>query len=208
MIDRLRKLLTLIRSKTARPERLPVHPLLRRESNAERPTEPLAIVLKNLEGNIDQRREATYDLGDFPARDVFSVLSNLLDDQDEYVRVYAIQSLVRLKDNAAVPFLVDRAARPQPELVLTNAIRALAEFGDRRATSVLCQLLSSEEPMIRYEAAFALGEIGDTDALPDLRRLTADSTIPSSGDDIDTIESVGEIAGKSIRKIERGKVIR
>jgi HEAT repeat protein len=115
--------------------------------------------------------------------------------------------LIQLKDNAAVPLLVDRAVRPQPELVLTNAIRALAEFGDRRATSVLCQLLSSKEPMTRYDVAFALGEIGDTDALSDLRRLTADPAMPSSGDDVETIESVGEIAGKSIRKIERRRVI-
>lgn len=207
MIDWLRKQFRTTRLNAVRQESLPIHPLLRRGPNAVGPTEPLEIVLKRLNGNIDQRREAAYDLGYFSARDVLPVLSNLLDDPDEYVRVYTIQALVRRKDSAAVPLLVERAARPQPELVLTNVIRALAEFRDRRATPVLCELLSSKEPMVRYEAAFALGEIGDTNALPVLRQLTSDPTMPTSGDDVETIESVGQIAGKSIRKIESGRAV-
>ena len=58
-----------------------------------------------------------------------------------------------------------------------------------------------------YIAGLFIGEIGDIDALSGLRRLTADPAMPFSGDDVETIQSVGEIAGKSIRKIERRRVI-
>lgn len=81
----------------------------------------------------------------------------------------------------------------------TDTSRPVA--GNRRARAL--SLHSKTE----FIAGLFIGEIGDTDALPDLRRLTSDSTIPSSGDDVETTESVGEIAGKSIRKIERRRVI-
>jgi HEAT repeat protein len=44
-------------------------------------------------------------------------------------------------------------------------MRALAKQGDRRATAVLHEVLSSTEPMVRYDAAFAHGEIQALDAL-------------------------------------------
>ncbi len=58
------------------------------------------------------------------------MLLKLLSDSDEYVRIYAVQSIVRLNEPSAVPDLVVHAKSTQPGLVLTNIMRALAELRD------------------------------------------------------------------------------
>lgn len=204
MIGWLRRLLAWIASLRQEKEGQHVHISLRRGLDNDRPSAPLATVLDRATGNCDQRRNAAYDLGYFASEDALPTLLKLLDDSDEYVRVYAIQSIARLNDTSAVPDLVHHAKRTQPGLVLTNIIRALAELGDRRATPALGELLSSSEPMVRYDAAFALGEIQDLNSLEALENWKTDSTMPTSGDDVETVMSVGEMVQKSIRKIKRG----
>lgn len=181
-----------------------VHIALQRGLSNDQPSAPLSTVLERVIGNCEERRNAAYDLGYFASRDTLPALRKLLEDSDEYVRVYAIQSIARLNDSSAAPDLIHHAKNSQPGLVLTNIIRTLAELRDRRATPVLCELLSSTEPMVRYEAAFALGEIQDPESLEVLGKWTADSTMPKSGDDVETVMSVGEMVQKSIRKIKRG----
>lgn len=204
MIGWLRRLFAWIASPRQEKEGQHVHILLRRGLDNDQPSAPLATVLDRATGNCDQRRNAAYDLGYFASRDVMPVLLKLLGHSDDFVRVYAIQSIVRLNDTAAVPDLVHYAKSTQPGLVLTNIIRALAELRDRRGTHVLCELLSSTDPMVRYDAAFALGEIPDPDSLEELAKWTTDSTMPTSGDDIETVMSVGQMVQKAIRQTKRG----
>ena len=204
MIGWLRRLCAWITPLTQVNEGQHVHIALRRGLDNDRPSATLATVLDRVHGNCEERRNAAYDLGRFASQDALPALLKLLDDSDEYVRTYAIQSIVRLNDTSAVPDLVHHAKSTQPGLVLTNIIRALAELRDRRATPALCELLSSTEPMVRYDAAFALGEIQDPDSLEALAKWTADSTMPTSGDVVATVMSVGEMVQKSIHKIKRG----
>ncbi len=58
--------------------------------------------------------------------------------------------------------------------------------------------------MVRYDAAFALGVIQDPDSLDALAKWTTDSTMPTSGDDVETVMSVGQMVQKAIRKIKHG----
>lgn len=204
MIGWLRRLYARIVTQEHKNEGQHVHIALGRGLDNDRPSAPLAAVLEQANGDCDQRRNAAYDLGYFASRDVMPVLLKLLGDSDEFVRVYAIQSIVRLNDTAAVPDLVHFAKSTLPGLVLTNIIRALAELRDRRATPVLCELLSSTDPMVRYDAASALGEIQDPDSLEELAKWTTDSTMPTSGDDVETVMSVGQMVQKAIRQIKRG----
>lgn len=203
MIGWLRRLYARIIQLVHEDDGQHVHIALRRGLN-QQPSAPLATVLDQAEGNCEQRRNAAYDLGYFASRDALPVLLKLLSDSDEYVRMYAIQSIVRLNDTSAVPDLVNHAKSSPPGMVLTNIMRALAELRDRRATPVLCELLSSTEPMVRYDAAFALGEIQDPRSLEALAKLTSDGTMPTSGDDVETVMSIGQMAQKAIRKIKRG----
>ncbi len=203
MIAWLRRLYAWLATLVHENEGQHVHIALRRGLNDNQPSAPLATVLEHANGNVDQRCNAAYDLGFFASQDALPGLLRLLSDSDEYVRMYAIQSIVRLNEPSAVPDLVRHAKSTQPGLVLTNIIRALAELRDRRATPVLCELLSSTEAMVRYDAAFALGEIQDPESLAALAKWTTDSAMPSSGDDVETVMSVGEMVRKSIRKIQR-----
>ncbi len=181
-----------------------IHIAIRRGLDNDRPSAQLATVLNQATGDCEQRRNAAYDLGFFASQEALPVLLKLLSDSDEYVRMYAIQSIVRLNEPSAVPDLVLHAKSTQPGLVLTNIMRALAELRDRRATPVLCELLSSTEPMVRYDAAFALGEIQDPESLEALAQWTTDNTMPTSSDDVETVMSVGQMVQKAIRKIKRG----
>ncbi|MFO0906830.1 MAG: HEAT repeat domain-containing protein [Isosphaeraceae bacterium] len=149
----------------------------------------------------EDRRHAAHALGAFGDRTISPLLLAATGDPDELVRIYAIQSLGRLGETAAVLPLCELLTRDgAPPLVVTNVLAALAELRDPRAVGDLVGLLRSPDAFVRYDAAHALGEIGHPDALPFLEAILSDPAMPER-EDQGTLWSVGENARRAIGKI-------
>lgn len=183
-----------------------VHPELRRMLNRNSPLETLDSVIAKLDSDcLDDRRNAAYALGDYDTPIVTEKLLVLINDSDLFVQTYSIQSLGRRRATEGVlplcELLSKNDSHPQ---VSSNALRVLADLRDHRALQTLIDLLKSEDPFLRYDAAFALGEIGHRDAISHLELLLSDDTMPESFDadgGTTTAWSVGENAKKAIAKI-------
>lgn len=93
----------------------------------------------------------------------------------------------------AVPSLMtiwrDEALRRDCEEVVVSA---MGETRDKRFTSILIEVLSGNEEVVRDNAARALGEIGDDTAIPTLRKYQEDPN-----------PNVRESVSQAISKIER-----
>jgi HEAT repeat protein len=188
----------------------PVHPILRRMLNGNSQLEKLDSVIAKLgSDSVDDRRNAAYALGDYDDPIVTDKLLSLIHNADKYVQIYSIQSLGRRRAAAAVTALCELLATHNSHaLVVSNALRVLADLQDYRALDTLVGLLKSEAPFTRYDAAFALGEIGHPDAIPHLELLLSDDTIPEDFDDDGgrtTAWSVCENAKKAVAKIRASK---
>lgn len=87
---------------------------------------------------------------------------------------------------------------PSTRCLTRGAAEALGHISDKRATDSLIKSLEDVSVEVRFWAAFALGEIGDPKAIPELKRLAArDSAIlPHWG-------SVSLEAQKAINRIRR-----
>jgi len=118
-----------------------------------------------------------------PAKSAIPVLVKSLSSSNDEIQASAAFALGKIGPDArgAVPAL--RAAlRSESFIVRLTAVRSLLEIqpGQRSieviAAPLLIKALSDERPMVRAEAATALGEIGDLgrEAIPELRKLLTD----------------------------------
>lgn len=109
-------------------------------------------------------------LGD--ARALIALAGAMRQSQDRRLRHYAIEAIGRVGDASLTP-LMKRIAQKHPDKeTRTYAIEALGRFGDADAVDTLLSLLDDDEesPLLRSEAAAALGEAGDARAIPSLQR--------------------------------------
>lgn len=99
----------------------------------------------------------------------------LLKHQDQKVRSEALNTLLKLKDPAAVPVLRDAIYSSDPDVVF----QSISLAGQYRVKEVTEDILSQLKRVILFETDYAeneeiikaLGEIGDPRALPDLEKL-------------------------------------
>ena len=178
-----------------------VHPEMLRILGYELPSS-LEEILTFFEGDdLDMRRIAAHELGNFNSPAVVEKLHGALNDPDKWIRVCSIEALANLDDKTVVKPLCEILEQSDIEYdIRSNALRALADLRDPRAMPTLIKLLASENAFTRYDAAFALGEIGDPDAIEHLKEIVSDTAMPEENDN-DTIWSVGENAQKAIDKI-------
>jgi HEAT repeat protein len=167
-------LLRLMHSETAEVEtRSAACWLLARLGRDERGESALS---KLLSAEIPQlRSSAARSLAEMGAgADLWQVIAVLLQDADSDVRASAAYALGLLGECQAVPSLLTKLSdqREEPK-VRGLAAEALADLNDDRAVVPLINALRDESPEVRYWAAFALGELGDPQALPELQRLIA-----------------------------------
>jgi HEAT repeat protein len=179
---------------------------LKLSNSKQPPSRGASQLLSELDGaDIEVRRSAAYELGRFNEPTVIERLIQALEDSDLYIRVYAIQSLARLKCEGAVDELSDMMKGPR--IIVSNVIRALVEIGDARAVPALVTATQSEDAFIRHDAAWALGSLFDKRAVPALQALLSDETIPIEKDALGltmqtSIYSVSEQAKRSLSKID------
>ena len=155
----------------------------------------------------EERQLAAFELGQTENRNAVPHLISALNDPDLYVRIYAIQGLRDIPDQSAVePLCTTLKTSLDESLIVSNVCRALGEIKDSASVPTLLKLLEHSEPLIRYDAAQTLGEIGDPAAIAGLEAIYDDVTMPSQVDDdgaiVDTEYSVGEQAKRAVDMIK------
>jgi HEAT repeat protein len=101
-------------------------------------------------------------------------LLEMLKDPNEYIRSRGAWALGRIGDPRAVSSLIGLLNDPSFDAPI-RAVEALGSLKAREATSHLTTVLfSGSSKRLRYEAALALGEIGDPSAIPALENAISD----------------------------------
>ena len=115
--------------------------------------------------DADLRIQAALALGSQPRPDAAAALLEALDDADANVRFHAIEAIGRLGPPAAVERLA-AIAESNDFFLAFPALEALARINDPAVAPRIVPLL--QDGLVGDQAAEALGQIGDEDAVPPL----------------------------------------
>lgn len=151
----------------------------------------------------DLRSEAARSLGTIASVHTAPVLiETLKQDLSAEVRLYAIYALGLIGNESAVAPILETLldANEEPE-VRGMAAETLSVFLGQQVVETLITCLSDTEAEVRYWSAFALGELGAKQALPELSRLMGndESCLPDGS-------SVKDEAADAIKKIKEVKL--
>jgi len=116
-----------------------------------------------------------------------------LDDSNQRVREQALNTLISMRDERAIPALIKALADPTPE-VRERAATGLGNMRDGRAVAPLLQALRDANANVRRRAAWALGVIADPTAIDGLTAALKDAD-----------PTVREQAAESLGRIARGR---
>lgn len=127
-----------------------------------------------------------------------------LDPSDEAATRQAVNELQHLTDVEAAPAVRHLVETSDSPLVRANAIRTLGRIGDAPACVLLRTILANTaEPLrARQEAALALGELRDIDAVPLLMRTVAtDEQDPAIELGLSAIQALGGFHDDAAREL-------
>ena len=148
-----------------------------------RAVSPLLNVLADKLKDKGIRTEAARALGEIgDPRASKALLDALEDTEPDSPRHIAALALGHLRDRGAVaPLLKVLTDKLEDECLRINAVIALGEIGDPRASKALLEVLNSTEPYwLRRRAASALGRLRDRGAVQSLSRIFRDRGANSS----------------------------
>lgn len=91
-----------------------------------------------------------------------------LESSDLDTRSSAINALSIAGEADIINFLISLLRKNSPRLVKAGVCKTLGKIGNKKATDVLVESLDDEHESVRYQATIALGQIGDTIAVPPL----------------------------------------
>lgn len=139
------------------------------------------------DSEIRVRRASIVALGNIRDASVVRQLLPLLDDEDDGVRRDTIIALGGLGSDVAVPKLIELV---KDRTVAVPATEALGRIGNPIATQALLDNLR-DESVIAYTdittvTLWALGEIGNSSAVPDIARFLSDERMDTRIEGIDT----------------------
>lgn len=144
------------------------------------------------------KSEAARALGTIgSAKAALPLISAVQSDASDEVRFYSIYALGLIGDDIAVePLVAVLMDLSQVARVRGMAAETLSRFRGDRVVSTLTSCLSDSLAEVRYWAAYALGELGASQALSELSRLAnTDHEMTLEG------ESVSDEAAEAVRKI-------
>jgi TolB-like protein len=106
-----------------------------------------------------------------------SALVEALRDASLKVKAEAVQAIVKMGEQATGPVIrmLNDAMDDGDYVTARFAAKALGEIGDRSISSVLVELLGSEDRFVACEATLALGRLRETKAAPRLIALLDDA---------------------------------
>lgn len=118
--------------------------------------------------------EAAKAFGILKTKSVFPKLISALKSKSIEHRTAAVYALGMMREPRAVTHLEAMVANTKESPTVRGyAVEALAYLKKRRSFNVLIAALNDPEPEVRWWAAFALGELGDKRALPELKRVAS-----------------------------------
>ena len=125
-----------------------------------------------------------------------SVLVEALRDASLKVKAEAVQAIITLGDQATGPVisLLNDATDEGDHLTARFAAKALGLIGDKSISSVLVELLKSDDKFVACEAMLALGRLGESRAVPDLIALLEE---PNGNMRFAAAEALGQICDPS-----------
>jgi HEAT repeat protein len=126
------------------------------------------------DGAAAVRQAAAISLGTLRAAGGFTALVAALRDGAADLRFQAATSLVEIDPLAAFAPLADAVADPDPQVVGAVAL-GLGATGDARAPALLARLLDHADAGARFDAAYALAQLGDRRGADVLRAALTDS---------------------------------
>ena len=105
------------------------------------------------------------------------LLTALNEDEDITVRNVAAQALGSLRGiKAFEPLIKILEDQQEPPQLRGHAAEALSTLRDDRAVIPLIKALRDDSAEVRFWSAFALGQLGVSEALPELKRLATTDT--------------------------------
>jgi HEAT repeat protein len=130
------------------------------------------------------REQAARALGMYDGDYVVDALLEAMRDREAAVRSAAIEALGVISSPRSATALLERLRDEREDAsVRADAAEALAHVEHEAAVDGLLDALAAESPLIRYSAAYALGEQGDARAIDALHQLEAtDATTTPWGD--------------------------
>lgn len=155
----------------------------------------------------EARKDVVWSLGVIGDKRAFDVLMDGLKNGDNILKSYCVIALGGIKDERAVPILIEML-EAEEEIWVSDAygglnpaiMITLGDIGDPRAVPVLKKMLNQEDNYYQYQAAKALGNIGDKDALEDLISLAEQG-------ELEALKAIGKIGGdEAVEMLERLKV--
>jgi len=145
------------------------------------------------------RSEAARSLGVLNSKKATSFLiKSLRKDTNAEVRMYAAHAFGLLHDERALEPLVETLSDTEENpKVRGMAAETLGSMCDERAILPLIKALSDHSVEVRFWSAFALGELGAVQALPELERLlnVDNESLPGQG-------SIKQEASAAIKAIQ------
>jgi len=128
-----------------------------------------------------------------------SALVEALRDPSLKVKAEAVRAIVKLGDQATGPVirLLNDAIDERDNMTARYAAKILGLIGDRSISSVLVELLRSEDKFVACESALALGRLRESKAVPDLIRLLDE---PNGNVRFAAAEALGEICDPIARE--------
>jgi HEAT repeat protein len=128
-----------------------------------------------------------------------SALVEALRDPSLKVKAEAVRAIVKLGEQATGPVirLLNDAIDERDNMTARYAAKILGLIGDRSISSVLVELLKSEDKFVACESALALGRLRESKAVPDLIGLLNE---PNGNLRFAAAEALGEICDPIARE--------
>jgi HEAT repeat protein len=176
---------------------------------------PTLIDLLLIDQDVEVRREAAIALGRYAlaaeldklstadARAIRNALIESAEDieEDERVRARAIEALGAMSGEDTEN-LIESIYEEDSLWLKVGAVDAMGRTCDRVWLPIILRESEHRAPEMRHAAAFAAGEIGEEDAVPQLRRMALED--PDREVQLAAIRSLGAIGGATARVALQG----
>jgi TolB-like protein/tRNA A-37 threonylcarbamoyl transferase component Bud32 len=165
-------------------------------SGGQTPVDPTQL-LKDENEEIRSDAVRTLEFSHDPR--ALSALVEALRDPSFKVKAEAVRAIVKMGEQATGPVirLLNDAIDEGDNLTARYAAKALGLIGDRSISSVLVELLKSEDKFVACESALALGRLGESKAVPDLIALLDE---PNGNVRFAAAEALGQICDPIARE--------